>query len=322
MSSSRCCCDQKGGCCEVAGARWRSRYCLELGQCTIFSSYCDCSGCPQGCDDCNTAGDYCCREFELDWCVRGPIFRYPPGVLNTQNDATCPPEETFGTYSLCPNPWTAPNWDLTEHGHSSDYESTSQKAGGTCTVCTAAGANYRVQYRCRFRLETVAGNDCTYFDDPQTLDCEDYNETYTVEGTARIQCVATETDGGCNANVTYTHTLTIEPCSSPAAGLPSPPTMVWVANLSKNVAPHDTGVWTLDQVSFSYSSPDGCTGVQTPAAEHGWCTDGAVCANYTNPCSDNAQQGCDGCGGGMELTMGAFTVSANYPCQDNPCTLT
>jgi hypothetical protein len=242
-------------------------------------------------------------------------------VLNTQNDATCPPEETFGTYSLCPNPWTAPNWDLTEHGHSSDYESTSQKAGGTCTVCTAAGANYRVQYRCRFRLETVAGNDCTYFDDPQTLDCEDYNETYTVEGTARIQCVATETDGGCNANVTYTHTLTIEPCSSPAAGLPSPPTMVWVANLSKNVAPHDTGVWTLDQVTFSYSSPDGCTGVQTPAAEHGWCTDGAVCANYTNPCSDG-QQGCDGCGGGMELTMGAFTVSANYPCQDNPCTLT
>ena len=304
----------------MAGARWRSRYCLELGQCTMFGNLCDCSGCPQGCDDCNTAGDYCCREFEFDWCVRGPIFRYPPGIGNyVQNDPTCPPAGAFAGYTLCPDPWEAPDFDLTERGYTTEYESTNQ---GSCTVCTAAGANNRVQYRCKFRLETVAGNDCTYQVDGVTYDCEDWDETYTVEGRAYIRCIEAGTDGGCSETEPYTHELWIVPCGSPAAGLPSPPSMRWLADLDKNTAPQDTAVWVLDQVTFNYVTPDNCSGFALPITPaHAWCTNGTPCATYSNPCSDNAQQGCDGCGG-LELSMGTFSVLDSYPCQDNPCTLT
>lgn len=319
-----CCCAEQANCCQVAGARWANRYCIELQQSTIFANYCDCGPCETAgatCTECNDEQLFCCRELQFDWCIRGPIFRYPPGIGNYDtNDPTCAPVQSVNQYSLCTTPWQAPNFDIFEGGFSTHYESTSQ----ACTVCTAAGASNRVQYRCRLRVETVAGNGCTYQIEGVTYDCEDWDETYTVEARAYIMCIDAGTDGGCSESEPYTHELWIVPCGSSAAGLPAPPSMRWVADLSKAVAPHDTGVWELDQVTFSHITPDGCSGFALPITPaHAWCQNGTPCETYNDPCFDASGQNsnCLGCGG-MQMSVGAFSVLNSYPCQDNPCPLT
>ena len=319
MTHARCCpsCDKGDPCCELAGSRWENRYCLELPTCTYTAEFCDCSMCETAgatCEECNTLQLFCCREVEFSWCVRGPMFRYPPGI----GPAICDPEQLDSVYDPCLSPWVAPDWGITERGNSSEYVSPYQVLSAFCTPCTAAGANNRVQYRVRLRCETVAGSGCTYTFEGVEYDYEDIDEVYTVEGVARLTCQS-GSDGGCDGDQTYTHLLVIEPCGSTPAGQPAPPKLTYYATLNKNTPPNTPGVWNLWKVEFAFD----CLPLTMPL------TSGFVncetfpsgCpTGYTTPCTDGQNAECNGCSGDA-LSMATLQVLTGFPCQDNPCTL-
>ena len=315
MTHARCCpsCG-KGTCCEFAGSAWKNRYCLESGQFSYYREECDCASCDNyglDCDECNTEGRYCCTITELDWCVRGPIFRYPPG----SNGGYCIgcDTENPNTYDLCPDPWVAPDWGITERGCSSEYLSALDAAATECP-CVPAGANNRIQYRMHYKFTVHSGSECLVAPPGggPLVPVEEFDEVYTLEGKAKIYCdLGAETPSVCFGSTTHTHVLVIEPCEQPPAGLPAGPTMIWVANLSKNVPPHQA-TWTLVQ-----------SGVTSLTVEDAICsTKPTDCnAGLADPCSDPpVGQFCEGCSGDS-LVAGGLQVLTGYPCQDQPCTL-
>lgn len=316
MTHARCCTEcGKGTCCEFAGATWRNRYCLEVGPFSYYAEGCDCAACDNfglDCDECNTAERYCCTITELDWCVRGPIFRYPPG----SNGGNCVGCDTANpnTYNLCPDPWVAPDWGIGERGCSSEYRS----VGGVgwpydCNCDTAGDANH-IEYRIHYKFTVHSGNRCLVAQPGggPLVPVEEFDEVYTVRGRANIYCdLDSTTPNLCFGATTHTHVLVIEPCEQPPAGLPAGPTMIWVANLSKNVPPHQA-TWTLVQ-----------SGVTSLTVEDAICsTQPTNCnAGLASPCSDPpVGQFCDGCYGDSFVGAG-LQVLTGYPCQDQPCTL-
>lgn len=307
MTHARCCAEcAKGSCCEFAGATWRNRYCLEVSG-EYFAEICTCGvedGCfGAGCDDCNDDGLFCCREYEFRWCVGGPIFRYPRGF-----DAVCVGCDTAQSsptqvYSTCKDPWVAPDWGIGERGCSSEYKSALTDFT-SCTPCATAPAADRIRYQVVFRTTSVAGNGCGY--------ATDIDEAYTVEGYARIECAATGSEGGCDDDYTYTHRLIIEPCGDPTP-LPKPPILVYVANLAKSTPPHAANVWVLEEVSFSYLTPQASKSIPFGGANNPACEVVPPSGNYNEPCSPDQSE----CLGwfGESLTMSNLTVSTAYPCE-------
>lgn len=312
MTHARCCQSCGKTCCEFAGSRWANRYCLESGQFSYYSEGCDCAGCVQAtCEECHNAQTYCCTITELDWCVRGPIFRYPLGV----SGAYCIgcDTENPGTYDPCPDPWVAPDWGITERGCSSEYRSVGTVGWPYDCDCETAGAANHIEYRMHYKFTVHSGNQCLVSPPGggPLVPVEEFDEVYTVRGRAYIYCdLGAETPNLCFGSTTHTHVLVIEPCELPPDGLPAGPTMIWVANLSNNVPPHQ-GTWTLVQ-----------SGVTSITNEDAVCsTFPSTCpAGLANPCSDG-QDGCtDGCFGDS-LVAGGLQVLTGYPCQDQPCTL-
>lgn len=313
MTHARCCCGTPGepSCCEQAGGSWWNRYCLYLEASTYYHQYCDCSTCTQGCDDCTTLMEYCCREEQFDFCVRGALFRIP------LEDNFCETAQSPATYKRCPDPWVAPDWGAGEGGINSHYSSpyvvpSTPPAPQTCK-CATAPAAARIRYSCRYRLEHVEGSGCTD---------EEFDEAYVVEGKATLYCTTSgcsaaegaERDLDCDcAGVTWPEPafiLKIEPCESPASGLPAPPTLWYYASLDNKTPPH-LGTWTLGMLEWAspsgYDSQDYCNPIEAYGS-FGVCTDPEV------------GQECVGYSGGESWGMGALNFYT-YPCQDQDCTL-
>ena len=316
MTHARCCTEcGKGDCCEFAGASWANRYCIEVSG-EYLSEDCDCSACETlglNCDECNDEGKYCCREYELRWCVAGPIFRFPPGGISVpggicNSEEGCPDEGTNLDYTTCPDPWVAPDWGIAERGCSSTYLS-AVETFTTCGLCTTASANDRVRYQVYHRAETMAGDQCFVVVDGNPVPFADIDDYYEVEGVARIECIGSASDGGCDENITYTHRLVIEPCEDPSP-LPKPPKLVYIANLTKNTPPHAANVWTLQRTEFVIT----LNGTGDVACD----TVPPSCEGYSAPCSEiTGGAGCDGCKG-ETFSISNLSVLNAYPCTD-PC---
>jgi hypothetical protein len=245
VSGARCCCGTPGepSCCEQAGGSWWNRYCLTLEPCTYYLLSCDCGPCDgqsTDCEDCTQGGYFCCRETEFNFCVRGAIFRRP------YTDGFCEPEQSDSTYTVCPDPWVAPDWGPAEGGVNSHYLSPIEDpiVPTGCNLCSVAPVAARIRYQCHYRLENYAGDECTYTQDGNTYPLEEFDETYVVEGKATLFC----TTGECSVSYvcdcdgvtwpTPTHILKIEPCGTPATGLPTPPTLIYYASLDNKTPPH------------------------------------------------------------------------------------
>jgi hypothetical protein len=314
MSGARCCCTPGDpSCCEQAGLSWWNRYCLYLEPTTYYRLWCDCGPCDDqstGCEDCTQGGYFCCREEEFNFCVRGALFRIP---LET---GTCETAQSPATYNPCPDPWVAPDWGVEEGGINSHYSSpyvvpSTPPAPQTCK-CATAPAAARIRYQCHYRLENYAGDECTYTQDGNTYPLEEFDETYVVEGKATLFC----TTGECSVSYvcdcdgvvwpTPTHILQIEPCETPATGLPTPPTLIYYASLDNKTPPH-LATWTLGRIN-GYKASDYCDLEQPFGTSPNWCTDPEV------------GQFCDAYTSGESWSMGDLNLYS-YPCQDQDCTL-
>jgi len=316
MSGARCCCTPGDpSCCEQAGLSWWNRYCLYLEPCTYYLLSCDCATCDNqatSCEECVEGGYFCCRESEFNFCVRGAIFRIP------RHSTSCPTEQSPGTYvtpcfgdSPTP-PWVAPDWGSDEGGENSYYVSPIGP-GSPCSSCSIAPVAARIRYQCHYRLENYAGDECTYTQDGNTYPLEEFDETYVVEGLAVLQCAnpPSECQVLCSCEEATTlptplHVLTIYPCETPAAGLPTPPTLTYYAQLDNKTPPH-LATWTLGRID-GFGASNYCDLIEPFGTAPNWCTDPEV------------GQFCDAYTSGESWTVGDLNLYA-YPCQDQDCTL-
>jgi len=310
VSGARCRCGTPGepSCCEQAGGSWWNRYCLYLEPTTYYRLWCDCGPCDgqsTDCEDCTQGGYFCCREEEFNFCVRGALFRRP------FTDGLCEPDQSDYTYRTCPDPWVAPDWGPQEGGVNSHYLSPIDEPS-VCDLCSVAPVAARIRYQCHYRLENYAGDECTYTENGNTYPLEEFDETYVVEGKATLFC----TTGECSVSYvcdcdgvtwpTPTHILKIEPCGTPATGLPTPPTLIYYASLDNKTPPH-LATWTLGRIN-GYKASDYCDLEQPFGTSPNWCTDpevGQFCDSYTS---------------GESWTVGDLNLYS-YPCQDQDCTL-
>jgi hypothetical protein len=315
VSGARCCCTPgEPSCCEQAGLSWWNRYCLYLEPCTYYLLSCDCAACDNqatGCEECVEGGYFCCRESEFNFCVRGALFRIP---LET---GTCETAQSPATYNPCPDPWVAPDWGVGEGGINSHYSSpyvvpSSPPAPQTCK-CATAPAAARIRYQCHYRLENYAGNECTYTQDGNTYPLEEFDETYVVEGKATLYCANPpgECEVLCSCDEATSlpaplHILKIEPCETPATGLPTPPTLTYYAQLDNKTPPH-LATWTLGRID-GFGASNYCDLIEPFGTAPNWCTDPEV------------GQFCDAYTSGESWTVGDLNFYS-YPCQDQDCTL-
>ena len=306
MSGARCCCTPGDpSCCEQAGLSWWNRYCLYLEPCTYYWLDCNCgeSLCGQyDCNECVQEGAFCCRETEFNFCVRGAIFRIP------RHSTFCPTEQSPGTYvTPCfgdnpTPPWVAPDWGSDEGGDNSYYASPTDP--NSLCECSIAPVAARIRYQCHYRTEHYAGNACGF---------EEFDEAYVVEGRATLYCAnpAGECELLCSCDEatslpTPLHILKIEPCETPATGLPTPPTLTFYAQLDNKTPPH-LATWTLGRIN-GYQAFNDCDPIPQNGTAPNWCFD--------HP----SNQGCDD-----YRSDETFTISDPnfypYPCQDQDCTL-
>jgi len=314
VSGARCCCTPgEPSCCEQAGLSWWNRYCLYLEPTTYYRLWCDCGPCDgqsTDCEDCTQGGYFCCREEEFNFCVRGAIFRRP------FTDGTCEPDQSDFTYRTCPDPWVAPDWGPAEGGVNSFYASPIDDLlippWSECDLCSVAPVAARIRYQCHYRLENYAGDECTYTENGNTYPLEEFDETYVVEGKATLFC----TTGECSVSYvcdcdevtwpTPTHILKIEPCGTPATGLPTPPTLIYYASLDNKTPPH-LATWTLGRID-GFGASNYCDLIEPFGTAPNWCTEpevGQFCDSYTS---------------GESWSMGDLNLYS-YPCQDQDCTL-
>lgn len=311
MSGARCCCTPgEPSCCEQAGLSWWNRYCLYLNPSTYYLLSCDCANCdnqPTDCEECTDGGYFCCRETEFNFCVRGALFRRP------YTEGFCGPSESDTTYWTCPDPWVAPDWGPEEGGINSYYLSPVDDpvVPAGCDLCSVAPVAARIRYHCQYRLENYAGDECTTIIDGVEQELEEFNEAYIVEGKATLYCTdACALPVVCDCEeVTWpatAHVLKIEPCGTPATGLPAPPTLYYWAELDNKTPPH-LATWNLGRVD-GIGASNYCDLIEPFGTAPNWCTEPEV------------GQGCDSYTSGESWAMGTLNWYP-YPCQDQDCTL-
>lgn len=324
LLARKCCCGPGDDCCGVASSSWANKYCFSVGEMFFQSSSCseECEDFQYDCGEpCNQGRAYCCITTTFNWCVRGAIFRVPR-TLST--DPFCDPIQLDTVYedSLCPNPWSPPNWNATEGGENSYYSSPRVPLTGGYSPnppqrCTTAPNWARVRYRCRYAQQVMAG--APYDQGLACGDFQPFDDYYVVEGVAEMHCFSGTCEdllldyglGLCDCGdgpwQSPMHVLVISPIETPPTGLLSPPTMVFAARLGPNDSP-DSASWTLLGVGLvGFSDP--CN--PSPGSD------------FDEPTqSVPGSQTCRTYSSGDVFNLGAQLVVSAGDCSDNLCVLT